>query len=324
MKKSDPNAKRPKPSFALALSALQGSGKLMQREIAGLSDLSPDQWGEFQLAWPRLDATRRVDALQVMFDLEDDQPNYSFLPVYRLGMSDKDETVRLFSVKAVGSFDDDPRLIAPLIHLLREDPAPYVRVAAAHALGKYLELGALDELDPAQHKLVYAALIAAHATAPRNSLLQSTALAALGFENNDEVRALVLDAHSSEVEQMRISALIAMGNSGEDKTYGTLVIGDLRSDSAKVRQMAVVASGALFLEDAVDDLGKLIHDDDVDVREMAVDALGEIATDDARAYLKLATKGKDEDIAMRAEEALEEAEMLGNVRKMMDQVDDLN
>jgi hypothetical protein len=51
----------------------------------------------------------------------------------------------------------------------------------------------------------------------------------------------------------------------------------------------------------------------------AFEALGEIATDYARTHLKRAT-----DLAAAAEEAPENAEMMGDVRKMLDNIDNLD
>ncbi len=324
MKGKDVAAKKPKPTFERATMALIGEATLMQRDIAGFGAMTPEQFAEFLLEWPRVPAERRAEAVRLMHKVELDHPEYSFLALYRLGLADTDERVRIQCIEAIEEFDESTQLIDPLVHLLNTDASTYVRAAAASALGQYLYLGVLEELAEAHRIKVYAALIAAHETSPKNGVLRQRSVEALGFENNDAVRLIVAEAHASDLEEMRLSALVAMGRSGEDKLYRDRVIADLVSDSSKIREAAAVVCGELFLDDAVEALSKLIYDGEPDVQFAAIDALGEIASDDARGFLKRATDSKDLAVATAAEEALENAELLGDVRKMMGAVDDLD
>ncbi len=303
------------PSFAESLEALQ-TARVTKRHLRGLSDLEHDALTQAQQALENLPTDKRATVLRKLRDLNNEDLEYNFEPLFILNMADADEHVRTASVEGLAE-TENIKLIDPLIFILRNDASDDVRAAAASALGQFVYLGELDDLPRAQYDRVYAALMQTLLTAPRNSMLYARALEAIGYASNDEVRRLVRAAHNEGNEDLRVSALVAMSRSG-DESYRDLPLKDLHSESAQVRMVAARACAELGMTEAVTDIGKLLKDKERDVQFAAIDALADIATDDARAILKHTTRLKDHELAEAAEEALEEAEMMGDIYKMLD------
>ena len=289
------------------------------RDLLGFSDMTVENFATYTKVWPSVDDDRRSAVLQRLREINAEEEGYQFdfVPVFRLALADPDERVRIAAVEGLES-DDSTVIMHIFVRMIREDSSQIVKAATATALGQYLYYGELEEIDKHDRDKVYSALMGALLIAPRNSLLHHRLIEAIGFADNEETQTIIADAHDQGSEDLRESAITAMGRSGNQKWHTTL-IADLNSDSPSIRSRAAWACGETFCDDATADLGRLVReDDDIDVQLAAIEALGEIATDDARALLKRATDSKDEDIASAAEEALENAEMMGDVRKMVD------
>ena len=66
-----------------------------------------------------------------------------------MALGDEDAEVRTSAINGLWEHED-PALIHPLVHLLRTDQAVIVRATAATALGKFIKMRELEELDPYQ------------------------------------------------------------------------------------------------------------------------------------------------------------------------------
>ena len=311
-----------KTSFNDAISAIQAARALTMRDLTALSDMTAAQFAVYQPVWLAASEDRRSEVLQRLraIDAQAEGFKYDFAAAFRLALADADERVRIAAVAGLES-DDSTDLLHIFVRMLGEDSSQIVKAATATALGTYLHIGELEELEPHERDKVYSALMGALLVAPRNSLLVHRLIESIGYADNEETRAIIAGAHADGSEDLRLSAMTAMARSG-NQIWQDRLIADLRSDSSQLRERAAWACGELYSDEATSELGRLIDDDDEAVRFAAIVALGELASDDSRALLKRATDSKDEEIATAAEEALENAEMLGNVRLMLDSMDD--
>ncbi|MCS7056765.1 MAG: HEAT repeat domain-containing protein [Thermoflexales bacterium] len=301
MKKSS----KPVP-FERAIQSLRTEAEPSPESLMAFSDLSGEQLTVWQTVWASLPADRRASLIEQLRELAEEDIEVDFRPLFRFGLSDADERVRLASVE--GLFEDDhPSLIAPLIALLHNDPSPTVRAAAAESLGRFVYSGEMDRLSDARRNQVYAALMRALLTSPENSIVRRRALESLAYVSNEEVDLQIREAYYSDDDLLRLSAIVAMGRSN-NRAYCEIVRSELHSVSPAVRRRAAEASGELEDEEAVADLAQLLDDPDDEVRFAALDALALIGGSEAKKLLQDAANSDDEALAEYAEQALEQFE----------------
>jgi HEAT repeat protein len=293
-------------SFTTALAALGQPAALGSNALRAFSDLDGERLTQWGAAWTDLGVDRRAALIGRLRELAEDDVEVDFRALFRIGLTDADERVRLSSVE--GLFEDEhPSLIAPLVALLQDDPSTTVRAAAAEALGRFMYLAEMEQLSVARHRQVYATLMRALLTAPPESLVHRRALEALAVVSNEEVDLQIRDAYNSPNDLLRLSAIVSMGRSN-NRAYLDIVRSELHSVSPAVRREAARASGELEDEDAVADLAVLLDDPDQSVRLATLDALASIGGKEARQLLDAAAQSDDPEIAEHAEAALEEFE----------------
>ncbi len=292
--------------FEHAIESLRAEAEPSQESLLAFSDLAGERLALWQNVWAALSADRRASLTEQLRELAEEDIEADFRPLFRLGLSDPDERVRLASVE--GLFEDDhPSLIPLLIALLRDDPSQTVRAAAAESLGRFVYFGEMDRLSDARRSQVYAALMRALLTSPEDSLVHRRALESLAYVSNEEVDLQIREAYYSENDLLRLSAIVAMGRSN-NRAYCEIVRSELHSVSPAVRRRAAEASGELEDEDAVTDLAQLLDDPDDEVRFAALDALALIGGSEAKKLLRAAADSDDDALAEYAEQALEEFE----------------
>ena len=293
-------------SFQRALEALTTESEPGQQSLMALSDLEGERLTAWQEAWGTLSADRRAALIEQLRELAEEDIEADFRPLFRISLSDPDERVRLVAVEGLYE-DEHPSLIPLLIGLLRDDPSPTVRAAAAESLGRFVYLGEMDHLSDARRSQVYTALMRALLTSPEDSIVHRRALEALAYVSNEEVDLQICDAYHSQNDLLRLSAIVAMGRSS-NRAYCEIVRSELHSVSPAVRRRAAEASGELEDEEAVPHLAQLLEDPDEEVRFAALDALALIGGKEAEKLLRAAADSDDDALAEYAEQALEEFE----------------
>lgn len=301
--------KKSSKSLALkdALAAMSaGDAPLDENVLRAFSDLSGEQLKAWAHAWQPLAGERRIAIMEQLRDFAEEDFEQDFNALYRVGLLDPEERVRLAAIE--GLFEEEHHsLINPLIAVLQNDPAEFVRAAAAQSLGRFVLLGEKDGMTAPRKEQVYAALMRALLTEPASSTVHRRALESLAYVTNEEIDLQIRDAFNAQDDLLRLSAIVAMGRSS-NRAYADLVRSELHSLSPAVRREAARASGNLEDEDAVPALAQLLDDPDPSVRFVALDALAEIGGKDAKRLIEAAAESDDEEFAMHAEEALEEME----------------
>lgn len=214
-----------------------------------------------------------------------------------------------------GSRSDDPRAVAALVRLLREDSDAEVRRAAANALGELEAEEAVPALADAlrkdasadvRHTAAWAlgqiesaaavpALVAALGDSSRD--VRETATWALGqIEDSSAVPALVRVLRGNEIEVARKAAW-ALGQI-EDPAAVDGLVAALSSSDAELRQTAAWALGQIEDGRAAPGLVKLMKDSNSEVRAAAIHALGQL--DDEAAVPGLVQALADPDPNVRA------------------------
>jgi HEAT repeat protein len=202
--------------------------------------------------------------------------------------------------------NEDPALITALLHLLQTDETPVVRAAAATALGRFIYLSEVEEIDP-------------HYTAPATKALRETihqpaedtevrrrAVESIAFWGEPEVNRIIENAYYDEDEKMQISAIFAMGRSADNR-WGSYLLPELNNPNPAIRYEAARACGELEIGQALEKLIELIeYDPDVEVQESAIWALGRLGGNIAQGALEACLESDNENLALAAKEALDE------------------
>ncbi len=275
-------------------------------DLPALSDLDAEALERTAALWTTApaDVRRRVaHTLAVIAALAD---RYSFLDLFRMMLNDPDPKVIEAALHGLIEEEaDDYRLIEPLVQLLRSADASVVRAAAARALAHFIALGAEGRLSQKRYRQAREALLAAHRDAGESVEVRRRALEAVAGAGGETIAALIEAAYRDKAPAMRISALYAMGDHGDQKRWQRTVLRELHNTDPEMRYEAAVASGKLDLAKAIPALIELTDDVDDDVRKAAILALGEIAaTDRAREVLVALLEDEDPAIRELAEEAL--------------------
>lgn len=273
-------------------------------QLAALSGLSAAEVRLFDRRWPKIDVGRRREIIGWLIDLAGDNIELDFEAVFRACLRDEDAEVRGRAVAGLWEYEDSS-LIPPLIDLLKHDPEPMVRGAAAAALGPFAILVELGRILPADAAAVDEALLTTIDDPSESLGVRGKALEAIGARSTERASAAIRDAYASPYHEMRLSALCAMGRSCDER-WLPLLFEALRSPDSEVRFEAVRACGEIEDQQAVLPLITASHDPDLQVRLAAIEALGHIGGILAKQRLRECAQDPDELIQDAALEALDE------------------
>jgi HEAT repeat protein len=273
-------------------------------KLYALSDLDSVQLAEFSECWTGFSTDRKRLLLSSLVDLAEANFEVSFDRIFRDRLDDPDEIVRATAVDGLWE-NESTSLIGPFLNMLRHDPSPEVRAAAARGLGRYVLAGELERLEaPVQARVVTELLtvlrVRAEGVGVRRRALESVAYAC-----SPEVLEALEVAYYDEDEAMRLSAVVGMGRSCDDR-WSSAVLRELGSESPAMRYEAAVACGELALRQAVPTLARLVQDPDRQVSNAAIWALGQIGGDSAKQVLTSAYEDADDETEAALDEALAE------------------
>jgi HEAT repeat protein len=267
--------------------------------------------------WPTIPVQRRRQVIQELLEISEVNFEVDFNPVFLTALGDEDAEVRTGAVQSLWEYEA-PNLIAPLVHLLKADESASVREAAATALGKFIYLRELEEIDLHEANLAEEALLEKihHPTEDIN--VRRRAVESVAYSSNPGITEIIETAYYDDNEKMQVSAIFAMGRNA-DMRWLPRLIGELDNPNAEIRFEAARACGELEARAAVDKLVELIDQDpDQEIQEMAIWALGRIGGDSAREVLEACLENENEALALAAEEALDELNLFDDTLMLYD------
>ena len=300
---------------ALDLRAAIGLAELIRRlreqeempslvELAALANVPAAERDLLRTLWPTTPVAKRRAALDALLEAVALDLPLDLGELLRLALDDADAAVRYLGVTGLAD-EARPDCLGRLAQLLRHDDDVAVRAAAASALGSYVLAGELDELEPALAMRAEEALMAALADPNEGVEVQRCALESIAYSGEVGVRQLIEDAYYSPDEELRLSALTAMGRSA-DVRWRNLARAELSNPTPAMRAAAAYAVGELEASAALPEILSLVDDEDKLVRLAAIFALGHLGGREARTVLQRMSHSTDETEAMAAEEALDE------------------
>jgi len=294
-----------KPLYKKMIAELMdGSRNLTRRSLQEFSDITPDALEAVLEAWPDIKLERKRTLLEGLQSLNETDTLVSFDDFARALLTDPEAEVRLRVIRLLDECDD-VKLIPIFLKILAGDEDVETRAEAASSLGKYIELGELEELPvKTQHQVEDALLEKANSEDPL--IVRRNALEALGYSSRPEVITLIESAYRRSNPDWQASALFAMGRS-YDERWEEQVLSSLLNENPLVRLAAVEAAGELTLTPARTILFQLLEEEEEDeITSAAIWSLSQVGGEDVRVYIEnLIDLAEDDEQVEFLEEALD-------------------
>ena len=286
------------------LDALADSDRPVQDEMLEFaSDLDAAGLQSFQAGWSGWKPVRKLEVLEHIGQMADENIELNFDRVNRLALADSDSRVRRRAIQNLWECED-PSLGESLAALVGTDPVTEVRATAAAALGRFVYMGEVDEIDEQLLRQVEARLLAAERD-DQDAAVRLRSLESLGYSSRPEVVELIEAAYLSGQEPQMQSALKAMARSASP-AWEEAVVENLHHPAPGLRAEATRAAGELELRGSIDDLIELTDDASDDVRLAAIWSLAQIGGQEAaEALTRLLETAEDEDEIALLEDGLD-------------------
>ncbi|HNS49816.1 MAG TPA: HEAT repeat domain-containing protein [Anaerolineae bacterium] len=273
-----------------------------------LSDLHAQSLIHFCEAFDTFPVERRRQLLRSLVELAETSFEVDFGAIYRHCLQDSDAMVRTTAIEGLWE-DSSPALVTPLLQLLRADPSPQVRAAAATGLGSFVLAGQMEELDAGTAGKVADELLATFSLLGEAVDVRRRALESAAYSGSPQVGAALGLAYDEDDEAWRLSAVVGMGRTC-NRRWSPILLEELESSSAAMRYQAAVACGETSLIDSVPILGRLLRDPDRQIAGAAIWALGQIGGVAARDLLLDLYEEADDETQDAIDEALAEQDLL--------------
>lgn len=277
-----------------------------------LSKLDAEKLAQIEATWPKIDTPRRRKLLQLLTEISEDSFEVDFSPIFIFALNDADAEAQILAIKGLWE-NESPALVPVFLYLMKSGQSAQVRAAAASALGVFVYLGEIEEVDADVQTLVEQNLLETIRDTGEDLEVARRAIESISFSGREGLSAIIEDAFYHENELMRVSAVFAMGRSANNR-WADDVISAMDDDSPAIRFEAARASGEIALESAVPKLAGMIvkDDEDLEVKQNAIWALGQIGGDTAKTLLESLTESTLDTIRETAEEALDELLLMGD------------
>lgn len=290
------------------LELLRVPSNITRSRLRIFSDLRDRDYAAFWAYWPQIPSEGRIRIITLMNEISEDNLELNFYTVMRWALGDDNEEVRWRAVDGL-SEEEHPRIIAPLLERLSQDPSTAVRSQAALALAKFTTLLGYGELDSDIGQAMVATLQRELITNRAHVDVYRRILEALGSVATPPINDAITSAWQSDNLQLRESALVAMGRSADEQWFPAIKSA-FRHTHAAIRFEAANAcaefgdAAAQFVPQLMD----LSSEDDSEVATAAINALGQIGDERAIKALTQLSKSRDATKREAALTALEEFE----------------
>lgn len=273
-------------------------------QLYAFSDLSGEDLVAFRATWTTFPTDQRRRLMRALVELAEASFQVNFDAIFRHCLHDDDNEVRAAAIEGLWE-NEEAALIGPFLTMLRSDPSVRVRTAAASALGRYVLAGELENLEPPIQARIITDLLTTIHLVGESVEVRRRALESVAYACSQEVLTAIEMAYYDDDDQMRLSAIVGMGRSC-DQRWRDIILEELENTSPAMRYEAALASGELRLRKAVPTLARLLEDADVQVRHASIWALGQIGGTQAKELLLADYDLADADTRAAIEDALAE------------------
>lgn len=277
---------------------------ISEASLYEFSDMDPASLQILLEAWPRIAPERKRRLLEQLQDLSDEDTLVSFDEVARALLNDADAQIRARAIRLLDEYDD-VKLVPLFINILAHDADAAARAQAAASLGKYVELGELEEISQTVLHQVEEALLE-KVNSDDHIAVRCSALEALGYSSRSEVVTLIESAFHRQNPDWQASALLAMGRSADER-WQEAVLQALENDHPGIQLAAVQAAGELRLGAARPLLFDILEEgENTEILAAAIWSLSQIGGEEVLVLLEsLLDEAQDRELIEFLEDALD-------------------
>jgi HEAT repeat protein len=282
------------PFNRLIEALLDAETPLHPRYLYRLSDLTTTELNLLKESWQNVPLWRRQALMEDLEELSAADMLLSFEAICRYATDDEDPKVRKLAFRILSEFELED-LVPEYLRLLEADPDAETRAEIATALGRFVYLGEIEEIDREDASEIEDHLLEAFQRDPE-TLVRRRALEALSFSSRPEVEPLIEQAYETGEKDWVVTALFAMGRS-MDERWEPIVLKMLESKVPDIRGEAARAAGELEISEANPYLLEMLEDPDEFVRSAAIWSLSQIGGEgvhDALASMLVETEDEEE------------------------------
>jgi hypothetical protein len=282
------------------------TGHMSAVDFYEISDLSPEELGQFAAAWYPLTIERQREIATTMVELAEDNPELDFTSIYKLCLKGDDEP--LLQIVMDGLWEHDDRsVISDLVEVLRSDKGSEVRSAAASALGRFPLLAQEGKLLARDGEVIHDNLMQVLEDEEEPMDVRRRCMEALAPFNTMEINQHITLAYESLDPDFRASSIFAMGRTGE-VGWLPILLQELQNEEPTIRYETANACGELGEEDAIPHLILLLEDSDSEVQLAGIGALGKIGGPLAKKVLTSLVEDGDANLEEAARTELQDLE----------------
>jgi HEAT repeat protein len=292
-------------SFQKVLDSLLANSREFPRQyLQEFSDIGTNDLRSLLDVWPKVELKRKLTLLDELDALAEADTLVSFDDLASALLTDPEPQVRMRAIRLLDE-SEDVKLVPSFLDMLKNDPDLNVRTQAATALNLFVDLGELEEISESIYRQVEDALLTS-ITSEDDARVRRAALESLSYSSRDEVATLIQSSFQREDPHWKVSALIAMGRSADER-WSDEVTRSLVSVNDHVRRAAVQAAGELSLRSTRPLLLRMLNEEeDSAVLSAAIWSLSQIGGEDVRTYLEnILDQTEDEELMVFLEEALD-------------------
>jgi HEAT repeat protein len=285
-------------------SLLANSREFPRRYLQDFSDIGTNELRSLLDVWPRVELKRKLTLLEELDALSETDTLVSFDDLASALLTDPDPQVRARAIHLLDE-SEDVKLVPSFLDMLKSDADLNVRVQAASALSLFVDLGELEEIAETIYHQIEDALLTS-ITGDDDARVKRAALESLGYSSREDVATLIQSSFQREDPHWKVSALIAMGRSADER-WAEEVTRSLVSENDNIRKAAVQAAGELSLRSTRPLLLRMLNDEeDSSVLSAVIWSLSQIGGEDVRTYLEnILDEIEDEEQMAFLEEALD-------------------
>ncbi len=268
-----------------------------------LSRLTGPEASEFGQLWLEWGSERVINIVERMVSLCETQPDVEFEVIYKQGLNHPNSAVRVASLKGLEE-SEDRALVIPLSKILKSDPAPEVRTAAAIPLAHLSMMAETGKLSMAYRETLENTLYGVLEDEQEIQDVKLKVMEAVSVFAAERLTSHIELAWASGDLKARQSSLFAMGQTS-DPRWIEYVIPDLEHDAASVRYEATMAMGELAEEHHLRVMDAPLDDEDLTVQLAAISAVERIGGDVAKAKLELKLASPEPQVVELVQQALQ-------------------
>ncbi|MFZ4828357.1 MAG: HEAT repeat domain-containing protein [Phototrophicaceae bacterium] len=278
----------------------------------GLSDLSQDTLNRIRPSWVLLDTDTKITIIRHLTDVAESNIELHYDTFGWLVLEDRESDILEAGLDLLWE-NESLSLMNRLIEFCNDSYPNNLRVTAVRHLERFIALGEYGEIDGDSFKRALGSLQAIWYSDNQDVQLRGACIECLGNATFEELPKLIEEAYSSASDEIRCSAVYAMGRTC-DETWEDILLDELNSRDAQMRYEAARSCGHIESTEALPILYQMVIDDEREIQEISIWSMGEIGGRYAQNYLEdLAEKFEDDDeLSVLIKDAIGMASMFDN------------